>query len=101
MKKPGRYERIKANHPEYINALENLGETIRNGGPIDEKTGHLIQLAGAIAIRSEGSAHSHTRRALKAGATKEELYHTTILLTSVIGFPTVAAALSWIDDELD
>jgi alkylhydroperoxidase/carboxymuconolactone decarboxylase family protein YurZ len=42
--------------------------------------------------------HSHTRRALEAGATTEEIYHTIILLTTVIGFPTVSAALSWADD---
>ena len=39
-------------------------------------------------------------RALEAGAKPEELYHTLLLLTSTIGFPTVSAALSWIDDVL-
>jgi 4-carboxymuconolactone decarboxylase len=59
---------------------------------------NLIQLAAAAAIRSEGSVHSHTRRAIEAGAKPEEIYHTVILLTATIGFPTVAAALSWVDD---
>jgi alkylhydroperoxidase/carboxymuconolactone decarboxylase family protein YurZ len=44
--------------------------------------------------------HSHTRRALKAGATPEEIYHAVILLTSTIGFPHASAALSWVYDEL-
>jgi len=30
----------------------------------------------------------------------EEIYHAIILLTSTIGFPTVAAALSWTDDVI-
>jgi len=60
----------------------------------------LIQLAAAAAIRSEGSVHSHTRRALELGAKPEEIYHTIILLTSTIGFPTVSATLSWADDVI-
>jgi hypothetical protein len=36
---------------------------------------------------------------LKAGATLDEVQHALLLLTSTIGFPAVAAALSWIDDS--
>jgi 4-carboxymuconolactone decarboxylase len=75
--------------------LEQLGEVVRREGPLDEKTSHLIQLAAAAAIRSEGSVHSHVRRARAAGASPEEIYHTLILLTSTIGFPTMSAAVSW------
>lgn len=42
--------------------------------------------------------HSHARRALQAGASEEEIYHALIVITSTIGFPTVAAAISWVDD---
>jgi alkylhydroperoxidase/carboxymuconolactone decarboxylase family protein YurZ len=44
--------------------------------------------------------HSHARRALDAGAKPDEIYHALILLTSIIGFPTVSAALSWVDDVI-
>jgi 4-carboxymuconolactone decarboxylase len=87
--------------PEAMAALENLGSTIRRSGPIDEKTIHLIQLAGAAAVQSEGSVHSHTRRALEAGVTREEIYHALLLLVSTIGFPKVTAAFSWSKDILD
>ncbi|TFG37374.1 MAG: carboxymuconolactone decarboxylase family protein [Desulfobacterales bacterium] len=87
--------------PEAMAALENLGSTIRRSGPIDEKTIHLIQLAGAAATQSEGSVHSHTRRALEAGVTREEIYHALLLLVSTIGFPKVTAAFSWSKDVLD
>ena len=93
---PGWYSYAKENHREYIEALEKFGETVRKQGPLDEKTSHLIQLAGAAAIRSEGAVHSHARRALQAGAKPEELYHAIILLTSTIGFPGTSAALSWV-----
>src|SRR5512139_4282443 len=95
---PGWYLHTKEKYPQFAKALENLGETVRKEGPLDEKTSHLIQLAAAAAIRSEGSVHSHARRAIKAGATPDEIYHTIMLLTSTIGFPTTSAALSWVHD---
>jgi AhpD family alkylhydroperoxidase len=97
---PGWYSFIKENHGKFISALEQLGEVVRQEGPLDEKTSHLIQLAAAAAIRSEGSVHSHVRRALKAGAKPEEIYHSVILLTSTIGFPNTSAAMSWVYDVL-
>jgi 4-carboxymuconolactone decarboxylase len=95
---PEQYVSIKKRFKKFFTAVDNLGKVTRNAGPIDAKTSHLIQLAAAAAIKSEGSVHSHTRRALKAGAKPEEIYHTIILLTSIIGFPTVSATLSWADD---
>ncbi len=97
---PGWYAKTREQHREYFEALEKLGETVRKQGPLDEKTSQLIQLAAAAAIRSEGAVHSHVRRAVKAGATPEEIYHTIMLLTSTIGFPATSAALSWVYDML-
>ncbi len=45
--------------------------------------------------------HSHTRRALEAGATVDEVYHALLILVSTIGFPKVAAAISWVDDVVE
>jgi 4-carboxymuconolactone decarboxylase len=59
-----------------------------------------VQLAAAAAIRSEGAVHSHVRRALAAGASREEIQRALLLLVSIIGFPNVVAALSWADDLL-
>ncbi len=98
---PGWYKKTREQYSDYFDALENLGETVRKQGPLDQKTSHLIQLAAAAAIRSEGSVHSHARRALKAGATPDEIYHTIMLLTSTIGFPTTSAALSWVYDLVE
>jgi 4-carboxymuconolactone decarboxylase len=95
------YHKLNELFPEAMSALENLGSTIRRAGPIDEKTIDLIQLAAAAAVQSEGSVHSHTRRALQAGVTKEEIYHTLILLISILGFPRVSAAISWSRDVID
>jgi AhpD family alkylhydroperoxidase len=95
-----RYQKLKERHPEYMNAVESLGKAAKAEGPLDEKTAQLIQLAAAATARAEGSVHSHTRRAIEAGAQADEIYHAIILLTSTIGFPNVVAALSWVDDVL-
>ena len=94
------YQVLKERHPGFLDAAEALGKAVKNEGPLDEKTAQLIQLAAATTIRSEGSVHSHTRRALDAGATADEIHHALILLTGTIGFPGVAAALSWADDVI-
>jgi 4-carboxymuconolactone decarboxylase len=99
-KVPEWYARTTEKYPQFAKALETLGETIRREGPLDNKSAHLIQLAAAAAIRSEGAVHSHARRALQAGATPEEVHHALLLLTSTIGFPSVSAALSWVNDLL-
>lgn len=98
---PDRYMAIKKRYKKFFDAVTKLGETTRKSGPLNEKTSRLIQLAAAAAIRSEGSVHSHTRRAIAAGAKPEEIRHAIILLASTIGFPTVSAALSWADDVIN
>ena len=97
---PKHYSGTVSNYPRMSKALEELGKAVRQEGPIDAKTAHLIQLAASATLHSEGSVHSHTKRALEAGATPEEIRHAVILLTSTIGFPTVSAALSWVEDVL-
>jgi 4-carboxymuconolactone decarboxylase len=97
---PDHYVQMKKKFGKLLKAVDNLGKVTRDSGPIDEKTSHLIQIAAATAIRSEGAVHSHTRRALKAGVPEKEIYHAIILLTSTIGFPTVSAALSWAEDVI-
>jgi len=98
---PKNYSRLLKRYPVFSKALANLGETVRQQGPLDAKQAQLIQLAAAASIRSEGAVHSHTRRALELGANEEEIRHTLILLTSTIGFPSVAAALTWVEDVFD
>ena len=99
-KVPRNYLKLKEREGAFIEAVEALGVAAKQAGPLDEKTTQLIQIGAAAGIRSEGSVHSHVRRALDAGATPEEIRHALILLTSTIGFPTVAAALSWAGDIL-
>ena len=94
---PKWFQAMKQKHGKFIDAVEDLGKIVKEG-PLDEKSAQLIQLAAAATNRSEGAVHSHAKRAIEAGATPDEVCHALILLTSTIGFPNVAAALSWVED---
>jgi AhpD family alkylhydroperoxidase len=101
MAKPKHFRKLAERYPDVLDAVTALGESVREAGPLDAKTSELIQLAAAAATRSEGAVHSHARRAREAGATADEVHHALLLLTSTIGFPSVSAALSWVDDLID
>lgn len=97
---PQNYRLFQQRHPRISNALEALGKVVHEECSLEPKVAQLIQLAAAVSIRSEGAVHSHARRALEAGASAEEIRQCIVLLISTVGYPTVAAALSWVDDLL-
>ncbi len=97
---PKNFQAIAKRYPRFMAAVDALGQAASDAGPLPEKIRHLVQIGAAAAIRSEGAVHSHTRRALAAGATPEEVQHAVIAATSTIGFPNVMAALSWINDVI-
>lgn len=99
-KMPKQYTSIQKRYEGLIKAVESLGKAAKAAGPLNKKTSELVQIAAAAAVRSEGSVHSHSRRALAAGAKPDEIRHAVVLLTSTIGFPAVSAALSWVEDVL-
>jgi len=98
---PRNYNWLVSKFDKVMKAHQNLGKELSEAGPLSEKDGQLIQLAAAAAIRSEGAVHSHCKRALKAGAQPDEIFHALVLLTSTIGFPAVAAAVSWAKEVLE
>jgi alkylhydroperoxidase/carboxymuconolactone decarboxylase family protein YurZ len=98
---PQHYQALKERFPEVLAAVEALGAATHACGPLDECTAHLVQIAAAAAIGSEGAVHSHVRRALAAGAAADEIRHAVLLLTSTIGFPRTAAAMAWADEVID
>ncbi|MDE0184428.1 MAG: carboxymuconolactone decarboxylase family protein [Candidatus Poribacteria bacterium] len=100
-KLPEFLERVIAEYPDVWKSYQNLGESCHNAGPLDEKTARLVKLALAIGAKSEGAVHSHTRRALKSGITREELQQVALLAITSAGWSPSMAALSWIQDVID
>ena len=85
-------------YPEVWKAYQTLGEACGTAGPLDPKTVRLVKLALAIGAKSEGAVHSHTRRALREGITREEIQQVALLAVTSIGWSSSMAALSWIQD---
>ena len=100
-KRPEAYQRFVDQFPEVAEAVETLGEKATAAGPLDAKTARLVKLALSIGMKSEGAVHAGVRKALKAGATPEELYHVAILAISSIGFPSANAAITWVRDIVE
>ena len=98
---PRRFLKFQKTYPDLARALDQLGSAAASAGPLDKKSVELVRLATAIGAREEGAVHSHTRRALEAGATAGEIRHTVLLSITSIGFPNTMAAMSWVEDVLD
>ncbi len=98
---PKRFKKFTEDYPEIANAYEILGKSVHKAGPLDDKTRALIKIAISTGARLEGAVHSHVRKAIKAGVTKEEMHHAALLSLPTIGLPSMMAALSWIDDVFD
>ncbi len=95
---PKRFQKFTEDYPDVAKAYEQLGDAVHNAGPLDEKTRALIKLAISTGARLEGAVHSHARKAMKAGCTAEEMRQVALLSLPTIGFPSMMAALSWIED---
>lgn len=86
--------------PRIAEAWELLGKAGIEG-PLGEKQARLVKLGISMGLRSEGATHSAVRKALAAGATREELYQVVALAASTIGLPNAVAAFTWIEDVLE
>jgi len=99
-KLPARYVDFQKEHPAVFKDYDALGKTTAESGPLDGKTRALVKLALAVGGQMEGAVHSHTRRALEADCSPDEIRHVVLLGTTTLGFPSMIKALSWVDDIL-
>lgn len=97
---PARYVAFQKRYPGLFAAYDTLGKASAEAGPLNGRTRALVKLAIAVGGRMEGAVHSHTRRALEAGCTPDEIRHTALLAITTLGFPTMMKTLSWVDDVL-
>lgn len=88
-------------YPEVWRCYAALGKACSEAGPIDGRTARLVKLALAVGANSEGAVHSHVRRALEEGVSKEELKQVALLAIPTLGFPQGVKALTWIEDVTD
>jgi len=99
-KLPSHFLKFVESYPEVGAAYRSLGEAATKAEPLDKKTISLVKLAMAIASGQEGATHSHTRKALEAGATAEEIRHAALQGVTTLGFPSMMRGLAWVEDVL-
>jgi len=92
---PQSFRRFQDEYTQVWQSYEDLGATIAGAGPLEKKLRELIKLGMAAANQTESGVHSHTHRALEAGATPDEVRHAILLGITTIGFPSTMAALTW------
>ena len=97
---PRVYKDFQRKFPEIAKSYDDLAGKCHGGGPLDEKTRRLIKLGVSIGLNSEGGVRSHARRALDSGITAEELRHTVLSAFTTAGFPTMIAAMKWVDEVI-
>jgi len=100
-KVPKRYKMFKEVYSDVAESYEAMGDAVHKAGPLNDKTRALIKLSISTGARFEGAVHSHTRKALSAGCSADEIRHAVMLSLPTIGLPSMMAALSWVDDILD
>ncbi len=98
---PSIYKEFKKQYPEIGATYDELAVKIHHRGPLDEKTRRLVKLGIAIGLSSEGGVRSHARRGLDEGLTADELRHAVLLAFTTAGFPSMIAAMKWVDEVID
>jgi alkylhydroperoxidase/carboxymuconolactone decarboxylase family protein YurZ len=98
---PRHYQQFKAQFPAVVEAYEQLGKACHWHGPLSPRERELIKIGIAIGAALESGTRAHTRLALDAGATPEEIRHAALLATTTVGFPAMMRAMTWVNDVLD
>jgi alkylhydroperoxidase/carboxymuconolactone decarboxylase family protein YurZ len=99
-KLPNIIEELRALTPEVWERYEALEKALAQAGPLDPRTQRLLKLALALGARHEGAVHSHTRRAIREGVSRDELLHLALLGVTTLGWPHATTGRAWILDVL-
>jgi len=96
---PRPYQDFVGEFPKLGEAWDLLREA-ESSGPLDLKTRRLLKLAIAIGGERRGAVSSGVRKAMKAGASVEEIKQVLGLAASTIGLPSTVAAYCWAQRHL-
>lgn len=85
-------DEIKKFNPEVVKAFFALTEEITNEIDFSQREKELILIAMFLVNRGISGLSTHIHRALSAGASEEEIYHTILLGLPVVGITDVNLA---------
>ena len=97
---PKTYYRFAERFPDLADAHSRMTEAAASAGPLDRKTRELISLGIALGAGLESAFHSHVRRAVEHGATRDEIEQAVVLAMTTCGFSRAVMGWSWAQEHL-
>lgn len=97
---PEIFKQFVERHADVADKFKEVGDLCSKAGTLDFRTQQLIQLGISIGAGSRGGVRSHSRRALEAGASSDDLLQVTLLSATIIGFPAMIAAYAWVQEVI-
>ncbi|MFA6807856.1 MAG: carboxymuconolactone decarboxylase family protein [Eubacteriales bacterium] len=88
---------LAKNCPDVVNAFSQLHVSAVKDGSISMKNKELMALAIGIAVKCKVCIEDHVRTALKAGATRQDIYETVQVAVLMGGGPGLAYGAMAID----
>jgi len=83
--------------PEHADAWFTFYKAVKSQGALDAKTKELIAAAVGLVMRCEHCVEAHTKDALRAGASKQEIAEALMVASQIAS----ASQLFFMSDELD
>ena len=73
------------------------GKRLFEGGPLNDRERFLIALSAATALKSPNCIRAHSKRALKSGATKDEVLQSMLIAGMISNTSTLHVAYDAVD----
>ena len=97
---PPSWQRFTRRYPDVAAAYDALSEACRSAGPLSPQVVALLKLAVSVGAHSPRTVHAHAKKALRQGASPDELRHVALVALPTIGLPAMLDALGWIADSI-
>ena len=91
---PRTYTDFRSDYPEVAAALDAVGSAADGAGPLDQRSLRLAKLGIAVGAMAEGAVRSNVRKALRAGASADEIRQVGVSAITTVGFPAAIAVSS-------
>lgn len=96
---PKTFREFVERYPVLGEAHQRVGREVESLGPLDAKGCALVKIGISLGAGLESALRSHVRRAMQAGATREEVEQAILLGMNTVGFPRTVAAWSWANEQ--
>ena len=85
---PARMSRAKAALPEVVKGFGGLFQATMKDGAMTAREKELVALGIGMAVRCDNCIYAHVQKALRAGATREQVLETAGVAVMMQGGPT-------------